>query len=61
MNTKIKFIYGLLPFAWYLFLFNPSGVHHFFTNKACVTTAFAGLSALTRLCIDAREPVLPTA
>ncbi len=39
----------LLPFLWYLFLFNPSGIHHFFTNKACVVCAFGGMSMLTML------------
>ena len=37
---------ALLPFLWYLFLFNPSGIHHFFTNKACVVCAFSMLSML---------------
>ena len=40
---------SLLPFAWYLFLFNPSGIHHFFTNKACVVSAFGGMSMMAKL------------
>lgn len=42
----------LLPFLWYLFLFNPSGIHHFFTNKACVVCAFGGMSMLMMLAED---------
>ena len=40
---------AMLPFAWYLFLFNPSGIHHFFTNKACVVSAFGGMSMLVSM------------
>ena len=47
----------LLPFAWYLFLFNPSGIHHFFTNKACVVTAFAGLSMLASMAYGVGQPL----
>ena len=43
---------AVLPFIWYLFLFNPSGMHHFFTNKACVVTAFSILSMLVSLFDD---------
>lgn len=39
----------LLPFAWYLVLWNPSGLHHFFTNKSCEAAAFGGLCFLTRV------------
>lgn len=42
-------ILAAMPFLWYLFLFNPSGIHHFFTNKACVVTAFSGMSMLVAL------------
>ena len=42
-------VISLLPFAWYLFLFNPSGIHHFFTNKACVVCAFGGMSMMAKL------------
>ena len=42
-------ILAAMPFLWYLFLFNPSGIHHFFTNKACVVTAFSGMSMLITL------------
>ena len=39
----------LLPFCWYIFLLNPSGAHHFFTNKACVVVAFGGMAILAKM------------
>lgn len=42
-------ILTVMPFLWYLCLLNPSGTHHFFTNKACVVTAFSGMSMLVTL------------
>lgn len=34
------------PMVWYVFARNHSAIHYWFTNKACVVTAFAGLSIL---------------
>ena len=42
-------IVAVLPFLWYLFLFNPSGTHHFFTNKACVVTAISLMSMVVTI------------
>ena len=49
-------VLAALPFLWYLFLFNPSGIHHFFTNKACVVCAF---SMLCMLAVCLRETSKP--
>lgn len=40
---------AILPLLWYCFLFKPSGIHHFFTNKALAVSAFAGASMLVKL------------
>ena len=51
-------IAAALPFAWYVFMLDPSGVHFgLFGNKSLVVTAFAGLSGLTRVYALIKEPV----
>ena len=47
---------AVFPFLWYLFLFNPSGIHHFFTNKACVVTSFSLLSMLAAFLPEKQLP-----
>lgn len=37
---------SILPIVWYGFTVNHSTLHCFFTNKACVVTAFSGMCAL---------------
>lgn len=50
-------IAAALPFAWYVFMLDPSGVHFgLFGNKSLVVTAFAGLSGLTRVYALIKEP-----
>ncbi len=40
---------AILPLIWYGFTVNHSVIHHFFTNKACVVTAFSGMCALVKV------------
>ena len=38
---------AIAPVVWYIFARNHSAIHFWFTNKACVVTAFSGLLMLT--------------
>lgn len=41
---------ALLPFLWYAFATNHSGIHHWFTSRACVVSALSGMCALSACC-----------
>lgn len=43
-------ILAFLPIIWYAVTANHSTIHYWFTHKALVVSAFAGLSCLTALC-----------
>ena len=42
-------VVGLLPFIWYAAIQTHSAVHHFFTYKSLMITAFSGLSMITSI------------
>lgn len=37
---------ALAPVVWYVFARNHSAIHYWFTNKACIVTALAGMCGL---------------
>ena len=37
---------ALAPAVWYVFARNHSAIHYWFTNKACIVTALAGMCGL---------------
>ncbi|MBO6165556.1 MAG: hypothetical protein J6O17_04190 [Eubacterium sp.] len=39
-------ILALVPAVWYIFARNHSAIHYWFTNKACIVTALAGMCGL---------------
>lgn len=39
-------ILALAPAVWYIFARNHSTIHYWFTNKACIVTALAGMCGL---------------
>lgn len=41
---------GLLPMLWYAFATNHSGVHHWFTSRACVVSVLSCMCALSTCC-----------
>lgn len=43
-------ILAFLPIIWYVVTANHSTIHYWFTHKALVVSAFAGLSCLSMLC-----------